>query len=256
MEDKEIVELYWARDDRAISETAEKYGNYLTKIAGNALTDTQDRDECVNDAYLAAWNSMPPHRPRRLGPFLGKLIRRLAIDRYRRLTAAKRGGSEATACIEELAEVLPADNSTEGAVESRELAVALNGFLEGLPARAREIMTRRYWAAEPVAEIARETGMSRQGVKATGVGPTPVSGGGFAPVRRQSPWQYGSIPRGLFLARTQIRSPETASHSTRRNFRAIFRAEEAALLTQGNDDKRKSAEKGPRGAAWVRLPSP
>lgn len=167
MEDKEIVELYWARDDRAISETAEKYGNYLTKIAGNALTDTQDRDECVNDAYLAAWNSMPPHRPQRLGPFLGKLIRRLAIDRYRRLTAAKRGGSEAAACIEELAEVLPADNSTEGAVESRELAVALNGFLEGLPARAREIMTRRYWAMEPVAEIARETGMSSQGVKAS-----------------------------------------------------------------------------------------
>ena len=84
--------------------------------------------------------------------------------------------------------------------------------------------------------------------KVMGVEPASVSDGGFAPGLRQSPWQYESIPCGLFLARTKIRSPETASHSTRSNFRGIFRAKEAALLTQGNDDKGKRAEKYPRGA--------
>lgn len=90
MEDSRIIELYWLRDESAIQVTSRKYGPYLFKIAYNILTDTQDSEESVNDTYLKAWNSMPPHRPGLLPAFLGKITRELSIDRLRYRTRKKR----------------------------------------------------------------------------------------------------------------------------------------------------------------------
>ena len=106
MDDEKIVQLYWDRDERAISATAEKYGSYCAQIARNILGDREDADECVNDAYMSAWSSMPPHRPGVLSAFLGKIVRNLSLNRYRRNTAAKRGGGEAPAVLEEIGELV------------------------------------------------------------------------------------------------------------------------------------------------------
>jgi len=91
VEDREIVDLYWARSDRAISETERKYGRYCHYIAYNILYNEEDSEECVNDRYMNAWNSMPPHRPSLLKTFLGKLTRNISINKYKSLTAEKRG---------------------------------------------------------------------------------------------------------------------------------------------------------------------
>ena len=106
MDDEKIVQLYWDRDERAFSATAEKYGSYCAQIARNILGDREDADECVNDAYMSAWGSMPPHRPGVLSAFLGKIVRNLSLNRYRRNTAAKRGGGEAPAVLEEIGELV------------------------------------------------------------------------------------------------------------------------------------------------------
>ena len=92
MEDKRIVALFFARDEQALTETRQKYSRYLHRVAHNVLQNQQDAEECVNDTYLRAWNAIPPHRPSRLSVFLGKITRRLALDRYAALTADKRGG--------------------------------------------------------------------------------------------------------------------------------------------------------------------
>ena len=94
MDDVHIVELYWKRSENAINETAIKYGSYLNSISYNLLVNREDAMECVNDTYHGAWNSMPPHRPSMLSSFLGKITRRISIDRWRKLNAEKRGGGE------------------------------------------------------------------------------------------------------------------------------------------------------------------
>ena len=99
MEDEKIVQLYWDRDERAIPETAAKYGGYCTSIAQNILGSAEDAEECVNDTYMSAWNSIPPHRPGNLCTFLGKLTRNLSLNRYRYSTARKRGGGEEPAGV-------------------------------------------------------------------------------------------------------------------------------------------------------------
>ncbi len=165
MEDKAIVELYWARDQRALGETAEKYGGFLHRLSVNVLDDELDAEECVNDTYMAAWSSMPEHRPERLGAYLAKLTRRLSLTRLRARLAQKRGGGEAVAAIEELAEILPAREDTEKAVETAELARALDRFLDGLSPRERSVFLRRYFGFETLAGLARDAGVTEGAVK-------------------------------------------------------------------------------------------
>ncbi len=165
MEDSEIVGLYWARDQRAVHETAEKYGRPLKRLSANILDDERDAEECVNDTYLAAWGSMPEHRPERLGAYLAKLTRRMSLTRLRARLAQKRGGGEAEAAIDELAEVLPSPDNTAAAVETAELGRALDRFLDGLPARERSVFLRRYFGFESLAGIARDAGASEGAVK-------------------------------------------------------------------------------------------
>ncbi len=160
-----IVELYWQRREAAISQTAEKYGGYCHAIAFNILSDAADSEECVSDAYLNAWNSMPPHRPKVLRTFLGKITRNLALNRFMARTAQKRGGGQVPLALEELCQCIPAPGGTEKAVDDRALARLLNEFLASLPARSRKIFMRRYWYLSPVGEIARDFGMGESSVK-------------------------------------------------------------------------------------------
>lgn len=153
MDDNLIIELYWKRCESAIAETSAKYGRYCRKIAYDILADAQDAEESVNDTYLGAWNAMPPHRPAMLSTFLGKLTRRISIDRWRLRTAEKRGGGTIPLALEELADCVPSGQDVERTVEARELAAAVNSFLSRLPAHERDVFVCRYFFLLPLSEI-------------------------------------------------------------------------------------------------------
>ena len=140
MEDKEIVSLYWKRDERAVSETSEKYGAYCYAIAYNILSSPEDAEESVNDTWVGAWESMPPHKPDALSAFLGKITRRISLKRWRNRRAAKRGGGVVELALEELKESIPAGQAVEDeAVRPQHPAgqeqnqPELRGLLEVLP---------------------------------------------------------------------------------------------------------------------------
>jgi len=159
MQDSAIVQLYWDRDERAISVTAEKYGAYCTAIASHILQDGQDVDECVNDTWLGAWNAMPPHRPGKLSLFLGKITRNLAINRCRYNNAQKRSGN-----LREVLSELTECADPQLRMEQKELTAALNEFLMKLPEGKRSLFLQRYWYAQPVAQIARQRFMTQGAV--------------------------------------------------------------------------------------------
>ena len=165
MEDSHIVSLYWERDESAIDHTANKYGSYLAKIAYNILSDREDSQESVNDTYLAAWNSMPPHRPSVLSTYLGKLTRRISIDRFRAKTSQKRGCGEYALSLDELSETLSSGNSTEDTVQATLLAESMETFLRSLPPETRHVFLGRYYFLDSVKEIAAYCRISESKVK-------------------------------------------------------------------------------------------
>lgn len=165
MEDSRIVDLYWQRSADAIAETHTKYGRYCHAIARNILGSDQDAEECVNDTWLSAWNAMPVHRPERLGPFVGKITRALACNRYNALRAEKRGGGQMPLLLEELGDCVPASPSAAQAVEDRELERALDRFLHTLPEQSCNIFLRRYWFAESLTDIAARYSLNQNTVK-------------------------------------------------------------------------------------------
>ena len=160
MEDKQIIELYWERNQEAISQTAEKYGNYCTAIARNILQTEEDAEECVNDTWLGAWNSIPPKRPEHLPGFLGKLTRYKAIDCWRSQHREKRGGCAVTIALDEIAEVMPSGDGLEQDVLNQELVQAINRFLASLTAAERNVFIVRYWYLEDIAGISERFGFS------------------------------------------------------------------------------------------------
>ena len=166
MEDKKIVDLFWQRDESAISAAAAKYGPYCKTIANNILHDVFDAEECVNDTYIGAWNSMPDNRPERLGHYLGKMTRWLALNRLDEKRSLKRGGNSPEALpFDELTDYVSSDTSTEKIVELNEMCAAINRFLSALPPIERQLFLARYWFAAPVAEIADKFGFSQSKVK-------------------------------------------------------------------------------------------
>lgn len=165
MDDKQIVDLYWERSETAISETAKKYGRYCHYIAFNVLHNDEDSEECVNDTYLNAWNSMPPHRPSVLKTFLGKLTRNISLNKYKQLTAEKRGNGQMPLIIDELHECIPTTESMESIIDDMVLVDVFNRFLASLPVEQRKIFMRRYWYLSPVKEIATDYGMGESKVK-------------------------------------------------------------------------------------------
>lgn len=165
MEDKQIVELYWNRDQTAISETQAKYGRLCHYIAYNILQNNEEAEECENDTYVKAWDSIPPKRPGLLSAFLGKITRNLAIDTYRKNTAKKRGNGEYELVAEELGTVLISRENVERVADDIVIKAALNQFLESLPIQTRRIFIRRYWYMSSIKEIASDFSLSESNVK-------------------------------------------------------------------------------------------
>jgi RNA polymerase sigma-70 factor (ECF subfamily) len=163
MEDQQIVDLYFARSESAITETDRKYGRYCHSIAYNILEDHEDAKEIVNDTYLKAWNTIPPNRPDPLKPYVGMISRHLSLDHYEEYHTQKRGG-QVPLVLEELAECIPDNDSREDIGESVALKDALAKFIRSLPDKTQRIFLRRYWYASSVAEIAEEYGMRENSV--------------------------------------------------------------------------------------------
>lgn len=165
MEDHQIVAMYLRREEQAIEETAAKYGSYCFSIAHRILENREDAEEAVSDAYLAAWASIPPHRPAFLSTFLGKLTRRTALKRWERNRAQKRGGGEPALVLDELSEYISHSGNAETVVENAELTRILNEFLRNLPKEERIVFLRRYWYFEPIRDIAAGLGSSESRIK-------------------------------------------------------------------------------------------
>lgn len=165
MEDEQIVSLYWERNEAAISETETKYDRYLTKIAFNILNNYEDSRESVNDTYLAAWNSMPPHKPNILSTYLAKITRRLSIDIFRGRNRQKRQGSEYALSLSELGDCVSGGNTTEEIVNVKLLADAIGIYLRLLPEDARNAFIGRYYFLDPLKEVASYCGMTESKCK-------------------------------------------------------------------------------------------
>lgn len=165
MNDSQIVALFLNRDQRAIEETATKYGNYCYKIAYNILQNHEDAEEAVSDTYLGAWATIPPHKPIKLSTFLGKIARRTALKRWEKYHTEKRGGGEVTLVLEELSEYLSDGKTPDTYLENQELTQLLNDFLRKLPQSERQIFVCRYWYLDPIADIATRFSFSQSKVK-------------------------------------------------------------------------------------------
>lgn len=164
MNESEIIALYIRRDERAIKASEQKYGAYCFSIALNILSDPQDAEECVNDTWLKAWNSIPQAKPTSLQAYLSKITRHIAIDRYRAYNAEKRAKSNSGIILEELYECIPSKNDVEKEVETKELGLAISMFLNSLTIRGQTVFIRRYFFAEPVKSIAARIGISENAV--------------------------------------------------------------------------------------------
>lgn len=158
MEDIQIIDLYWLRDESAIRETDTKYGAFCHHIAMNILHSFQDSEECVSDTYGRCWDTMPPQRPGSLRAYLGTIIRNLSISRYRACHAQKRfGGVEVL--LSELADCVPAPDHVQRTVEAGELSGLISDWLENLGQEDRALFVRRYWNGDAVKDLASELGV-------------------------------------------------------------------------------------------------
>lgn len=166
MTDQTILDLFWQRSEDAIRNTAQKYGIYLTKIAMNILHSYEESEECVNDTYLSAWKQIPPDRPQKFLPYLGRSTRCLALNRYDYLTAQKRN-AEFTLLLTELEECLSRPDTVESQYENGELSTAISAFLRSLDSEKRNLFIRRYWFSDSITEIAGRFEISESKVKST-----------------------------------------------------------------------------------------
>ena len=165
MNDKNIVDLYFNRDEEAIAQTDKKYGRYCYSIAYNILTNKEDAEESVSDTYMTAWRAIPPRRPSVLSTFLGKITRHISIDRWRERSAYKRGGGEVTLALEELKDCVAGLQNVEMEYERKELIRAYVKFLDTLPITERRVFLCRYWYVDSVEAIAEKFGFSQSKVK-------------------------------------------------------------------------------------------
>ena len=156
MDDETIVGLYRNRDERAILETDRKYGAFCRAVALNILSVKEDAEECVSDAYHRAWLAAPPNRPERLKPWLGRIVRNVALNMIERDRAAKRNGGRIEALLSEIEDCVPSTETVERAAEDREITECINGWLRSLSRGDRTIFVRRYWYGESVTALAKE----------------------------------------------------------------------------------------------------
>ncbi|MBP1565556.1 MAG: RNA polymerase sigma factor [Oscillospiraceae bacterium] len=162
MDDKSIVELFWQRSERAIPESQNKYNSYCTSIAVGILGSREDAEECVNDTWMRAWNSIPDNRPSKLSVFLGKITRNISIDRYRKNTSLKNNGGQFSVCLDELAECTGNDENLTDDIVWKDI---IDRFLGSLKNSSREVFMYRYWYMFSVDEIAWQCDMTKGAVK-------------------------------------------------------------------------------------------
>ena len=167
MNDMEIIEMYFRRDENAIRQTEIKYGVFCRSLAYNILQIHEDAEECVNDTYLSTWNSIPPTIPTILSAFLGKITRNLAFNKYKHNHVMKRGNGEIAVVLDELAECVSGVDDVEQEIDRRELVATINSFLETLPPKKRNIFICRYWYSDSVSSIARRYEMTESNVSVT-----------------------------------------------------------------------------------------
>ena len=160
MKDHNIIDLFFAREEAAIRHTDELYGKRLFSLADNILRNRQDAEESVNDTYLTAWNTIPPQRPGIFSAFLAKVTRHIAIDRWRRRSAQKRGGGEMVLALEELS-CCASPHDLETQMEQKEITRVLDQFLASLPETERNVFLCRYWYLDSIQTIADRCGFSR-----------------------------------------------------------------------------------------------
>lgn len=165
MDDGKIVDLYWARDEKAITESQRKYGRMLSSLSYSLLSSYEDAEECVNDTYLDAWNAMPEARPEFLGAFLSKITRRISIDRFRAKHRERRGGMNEI--LSELDECIPSEDRVERQYENMLLRDEINDFLYSQPKEKRVMFVLRYFYSKSVSEIARQISVGESKVKTT-----------------------------------------------------------------------------------------
>ncbi len=156
MEDSQIIALFYERSEQAIEELDRKYGAAVKKTAARILCDRLDVEECVNDAYLGVWNTIPPQRPQTLASYVCRIVRNLAVNRYHANTAQKRSGGYELV-LDELEECIPSGMNVETELEAKELGAAISRFLQGLSKEDRFLFVRRYWYADSVTELAALT---------------------------------------------------------------------------------------------------
>ena len=160
MDDSKIVDLFWERSEEAILRSDEKYGRYCRGIAQNILGSPEDSEECVNDTWLNAWNSIPPQRPERLSTYLGKITRNLSLNRYKQLNTQKRGGGQVDLALSELENCVPSQTGMEQIADEMELVATLEKFLLSYPKTERNIFLGRYWYLYSIPELATAYRMS------------------------------------------------------------------------------------------------
>lgn len=164
MEDEKIVQMYWNRDKNALTATSEKYGSYCLSIARNILGNHEDAEECVSDTYLHTWNSIPENRPEKLSTYLGRIVRNLSFNLYKKNRREKRGAGQISMVLEELAELIADPAGTEDTWNCKLLSEEINSFLSKLDAEKRMIFVCRYWYADSVKDIAERFNMTEGNV--------------------------------------------------------------------------------------------
>ena len=165
MDDEMIFDLYWARSESAINETAIKYGNYCFSIAINILQNNEDAEECLNDTFLKAWDSIPPQRPGIFSSFLGKITRNLSLNKYKERRTKKRGGGDVALLFSELEDCIPSSSNVETEYEANQVIEIINSCLLSMDGESRIVFVRRYWYADTIQAIAARFQMSESKVK-------------------------------------------------------------------------------------------
>ncbi len=153
MEDSRIIRLFWERSEQAVSSLSAKYGNLCKSIACRIVGNEQDAEECVNDSYLAVWNTIPPNKPDSLPAYLGKITRNIALKKYRTNTADKRN-SRYDVALDEICECVPGGQDAYEVVAAAELTRYINRFLNTLHKNDRILFVERYWFCREIEEIA------------------------------------------------------------------------------------------------------
>ena len=167
MDDMQLIDLYFARNEAALSETESRYGSYCLSVASRILPMRQDAEEVVNDVYLSLWKNIPPQRPDNFKAFIARVTRNTALTRLQREMRKKRGGGVFTEAIDELAEILPAGNSPEEVLEEKELSGLISKFLRQQPEEKRKLFIQRYFYLLSVEDLSAESGLTKSNVKVT-----------------------------------------------------------------------------------------